>query len=319
MRGAIARLLCLLITAMALPALGDEAQPETPVEVERKLNLEVPGVPQVGETVPEWMPLWGQSDFNLQVHVEAAIDRLGLRPQIENRRLALALVDITEIHEPRVATMNGDVMMYAASLPKIAVLLAAMSRVAAGELELDDELRTLLEQMIRRSSNSATTEVMHRVGKEHISKVLQEARYGLYDKSHNGGLWVGKDYASKGLWKRDPLHNLSHGATAMQVARFYYLLETDRLVSPEHSRIMKEIMSGEHLKHKFVAVLDAIDPDAEIMRKSGSWRAYHADSVLVRRQGRVYIAVALATHEEGKHWLQKLILEFDTIIMSAEG
>jgi beta-lactamase class A len=51
-------------------------------------------------------------------------------------------------------------------------------------------------------------------------------RYRLYDPRHYGGLWVGKDYAKSGLWRRDPLHNLSHGATAMQVARFYYLLKT---------------------------------------------------------------------------------------------
>jgi beta-lactamase class A len=128
---------------------------------------------------------------------------------------------------------------------------------------------------------------------------------------------VGKDYAKQGLWKRDPMHNLSHGATAMQVARFYYLLETERLVSPEHSRLMKDIMGGsEHIQHKFVSSLTQLDPEAEILRKSGSWRTYHADSVLVKRKGRAYIAVALSDDENGRIWLQKLIYELDAIIMA---
>jgi len=39
-------------------------------------------------------------------------------------------------------------------------------------------------------------------------------------------VWVGKDYAEQGTYQRDSLYNLSHGATVMQVVRFYYLLDT---------------------------------------------------------------------------------------------
>lgn len=39
-------------------------------------------------------------------------------------------------------------------------------------------------------------------------------------------VWVGKDYAEQGTYQRDSLYNLSHGATAMQVVRFSYLLDT---------------------------------------------------------------------------------------------
>ena len=40
------------------------------------------------------------------------------------------------------------------------------------------------------------------------------------------GVWVGKDYAEQGTYQRDSLYNLSHGATVMQVVRFYNLLDT---------------------------------------------------------------------------------------------
>jgi beta-lactamase class A len=260
-------------------------------------------------------PLWDWMDPKLQARVDQALKRLALDDDARRKRLAVALVDLTDPELPRVAAVNPDTMIYAASLPKIAVLLAAFEKIAQGKMSFDRENRGLMEQMIRRSSNSATTELMHRVGKKYIARVLLSPRYRLYDPSHNGGLWVGKDYAQAGLWRRDPLHNLSHGATAMQVARFYYLLHTENLVTPEYSRKMKEVMSGAHIDHKFVKALRQIAPRMRLFRKSGSWRTYHSDSALVERDGHSYIAVALSDDPQGADWLARLIVALDGIVI----
>jgi hypothetical protein len=106
--------------------------------------------------------------------------------------------------------------------------------------------------MIRNSSNPAATAILNQVGIAELTVILQSDRFRLYDPEFNGGLWVGKDYSGGLVWKRDPLHNISHGATAMQVARFYYLLATDRLVSPELGKEMREILSKTSIHHKFV-------------------------------------------------------------------
>ena len=259
-------------------------------------------------------PLWDFTDPGLQRDVERALRRLRLDGEARRKRLAVALIDLTDLDEPRVAAVNGDEMMYAASLPKIAVLLGAFEKIAQGKMALDPEIELLMRRMIRESSNEASTELMTRVGKEYIARVLLSPRYRLYDPRHNGGLWVGKDYAKAGLWRRDPLNNLSHGATAMQVARFYYLLETGNLVTPEHSLMMKDIMSHTELGHKFVAALRKIRPDAHLFRKSGSWGTFHSDSVLVERRGRSYIAVALSNGAQGSRWLERIIVALDGII-----
>ncbi len=259
-------------------------------------------------------PLWDFSDPELQGDVDRALRSLSLDDDVRQQRLAVALIDLTDLDEPRVAAVNGDVMMYAASLPKIAVLLGAFEKIAQGKMALDPETELLMRRMIRESSNAASTELMTRVGKEYIARVLLSPRYRLYDPRHNGGLWVGKDYAKSGLWRRDPLHNLSHGATAMQVARFYYLLETGNLVTPEHSMMMKDIMSHTALGHKFVAALRKIRPEASLFRKSGSWGTFHSDSVLVERRGRAYIAVALSNDKQGFQWLERIIVALDGII-----
>ena len=259
-------------------------------------------------------PLWDYRDADLQAEVEKALARLKLDDDIRRKRLSVALIDITDVDRPRVAEANGDVMMYAASLPKIAVLLAAFELIATGKLEYDAETKRLLRAMIQRSSNTAATEMMRRVGKENIARVLLSPRYRLYDPSHNGGLWVGKDFAKAGLWKRDPIRNLSHAATAMQVARFYYLMETGNLVTPAHSEQMKEVMGGSELKHKFVAALHHVAPNAKFLRKSGSWRTYHSDSALVRRAGKTYIVVALSNDADGSQWLVDIAAAMDDVI-----
>lgn len=170
--------------------------------------------------------------------------------------------------------------------------------------------------MIRYSSNAAATRVLNRIGPKYLNRLLQSDRYRLYDKSHNGGLWVGKPYGKSPAYQRDPLYSISHGATAWQVARYYYLLETGKLVSPGASKEMKKILGNPRINHKFVAGLHAVHPEAEIYRKSGTWRTYHSDSAIIERDGRRYIAVALANDAHGSNWMKDLIVAMDDIIFT---
>ncbi len=183
-------------------------------------------------------------------------------------------------------------------------------------MSLDEESIAQLTRMIRYSSNVDATIMLNRVGKNYLADLLQSDRYRLYDPAYGGGLWVGKEYAEAGAWKRDPLNNISHGATPYEVARFYYLLATGRLVSPDSCRRMKEILSMPAIEHKFVLGLQQNRPGSQLYRKSGSWRQFHADSAIVERDGRRYIAVALARHPRGNEWLSRLIVSLDDIVFS---
>jgi beta-lactamase class A len=267
---------------------------------------------------PEDPSLGESCDPRLQKALVTRLGSLHLQNATERKQLSVVVVDITDTSAPRMAYVNPNEMMYAASLPKIAILLGAFEKIANGEMELDDETLEKLKLMIRNSSNTAATEILHRVGMEYLAELLQSPRYRLYDPQKNGGLWVGKDYGKAPAWKRDPLHNLSHGATALQVARFYYLLETGQLVSPELSALMKSILADPAHEHKFVKGLKDIQPESEIYRKSGTWGPYHSDSAIVEHHGRRYIAVALAKSAKGERWLQELIVALDGIICPPE-
>lgn len=258
-------------------------------------------------------------DPDLQQDLRNCLKNLKLDKAARNKKISVVLVDITDPAKHRVAYANPNHMMYAASLPKIAILLGAFEKIAAGEMAYDEEIREKLTRMIRNSSNSAATEMLNRVGKSYLAELLQSPKYRLYDPTRDGGLWVGKEYAKKGAWRRDPLHNLSHGATAFQTARFYFLLETGQLVSPEYSREMKKILSNPAIHHKFVKGLESVHPDARIYRKSGTWRQYHADSAIIEHEGHRYIAVALAQSPEGGRWLSDLIVELDKMVTATSA
>ena len=227
-------------------------------------------------------------------------------------QLSVALVVMREGEPARLAMLNGHNMVYAASLPKVAILLGAMVASERKQLTLTATILDDLDQMIRVSCNACATRVLALVGREKLLAILQEPGFAFYDGDGAGGLWVGKDYASRTAYHRDPIKGLSHAATPYQVARLYYRLDNGSLLDQEHTRIMKEMLDDPAIQHKFVRGLE--DEGVTIaMRKSGSWKAFHADSVLVDHANGSYIAVALEEHPDGEMIMQKLAKILDKL------
>ncbi|HXK25177.1 MAG TPA: serine hydrolase [Myxococcota bacterium] len=242
---------------------------------------------------------------------------LGLTAEVEAGHLSLALLDLSRADAPRLAMLNGHDMVYAASLPKIAILLGAFVEAGRGRLPLDPAHLDEITRMIRFSSNEAATHVLDWVGRERLLDILQSPAIALYDTKRNGGLWVGKSYGREDAYQRDPLHRLSHGATAFQVARFYWLLDSNRLVSPELTALMKQALSEPGIRHKFVKGLER-RPGVEIYRKSGTWQDFHADSALVEHGEYKFVIVGLAHHRDGGEWLARLAAPLHDLVVPPE-
>lgn len=251
-------------------------------------------------------------DAGLQRLLEEATRTL--KGPIEEHRLALSLVDISDPAHPRYAGVNDREMMYAASLPKIAILLAGFERIRAGQLKYTPAVKEMFTRLTRHSSNVDASRAIQRIGFDYIAQVLTSSRYRFYDPVENGGLWLGKAYGGpRDNWKRDPMHNISHGATTFQVARFFLMLDQGLLVSPRYSAEMKEILSKPAIHHKFVKGLDAL-PGHEIFRKSGTWHDWHSDAALVEHGSRRYIAVVLMHDPRGGEVLPDLIQKLDALV-----
>ena len=117
---------------------------------------------------------------------------------------------------------------------------------------------------------------------------------------------------------RDPLKQISHGATARQTARFYAMLDAGQLVSPYWSEWMLARMGPPEYVHKFYLALGDRPGVTFVARKSGTWEDFHSDSALIEHAGRRYIVVGLAAHEEGESMLQRVGEIADEVIEIGE-
>jgi beta-lactamase class A len=152
------------------------------------------------------------------------------------------------------------------------------------------------------------------LGLREIQQVLNS--YGFYSAQQGGGLWVGRHYGKSVERHGDPLADHSHAATVRQLLRYYLLLEQDKLVSPEASKVMREIFVSPEIPHddiKFVRGL-ADRPELQIRRKWGSWENWLHDSAVIQGPGRHYILVGLTEHPKGDDYLVDLAGAVDALM-----
>jgi beta-lactamase class A len=275
------------------------------------LHLADAGPPPLplGFSGPEWQPLSQRRDQRLQTRLDQALSKHdSWQSLIRAGKMSVGLVDLSNPKTPRLAQVNGDTMMYGASLPKLMVLLAAFQGFEDGTLKDTPQVHRDLIDMIRRSDNHAASQVIGRIGLRNIESLASDRRYRFYDRQKGGGIWLGGTFAPGGETNPEPSTGLTHTATAYQLCRFYYLLAYGRLISPERSRQMLKILAFPDLPGKFVSVLETVVPPSHLYRKSGEVRGFHADSVLVWDTGwRRYILVAMIEDGRGEQILKELV------------
>lgn len=274
----------------------------SPEEVRAEVEVRIPALRTLANTTLE-----SQLKRKLNANPE-------WRNLIQNQRMSVGIVDMSEANSVKFATVNGRHMMYAASLPKIAVLAAAHDAIERGELKETAEVKADMRLMIAKSNNAATTRMIDRVGFENIERTMTDPSLKLYDPAFGGGLWVGKRYAAGGRRYPDPIMGISHAATTEQICRYFYLLANDQLISEESSEKMKSYLVNPELHHKFVNVLDRVAPDAKVYRKSGSWSTFHADVALVQGPKRNYIITALVDDANGEQICRDLAVVLDNML-----
>lgn len=245
-------------------------------------------------------------DAGLQAKLEDLDARLRTKYGMEPNQTSVGVLDLNTL---RLALVRPDRIDYAASVPKIGILLAWFQLHPEAATNLDPTVRHELGLMIKVSDNAMAAKYSQLLGLKNIQEVLNG--YGLYDRAHGGGLWVGKHYSKNVERYGDPLGNHSHAATVRQLLRYYLLLEQGRLVSPEASATMKGIFASpdiEHIQDKFVQGLAG--RDVQILRKAGWWENWFLDTAIVSGGGRHYLIAAMTHHPKGDDYL----VEFATAV-----
>jgi hypothetical protein len=104
-----------------------------------------------------------------------------------------------------------------------------------------ERLRIMMGGLVP-ASNYATSTIVRDVGFLYIASTLLQS--GLYDTNRNGGLWLGADYWGA-MWRGPLAGGQMQSATAGSLAAFMTLLAQNRLVSPQASAEMSELMKKE--------------------------------------------------------------------------
>lgn len=237
-------------------------------------------------------------DPALQAQVEAIDARLREKHGIG---ADLTAVGVLDLNSGRLAMVRADQIFYAASIPKIAILLAWFQTHPEAATALDATTRHELGLMIKASDNALAAKYSQQLGLAKIQRVV--ADYGLYETT-TGGLWMGKHYGQGTERLVDPLSGNSHAANVRQLLRFYLLLEQDKLVSPAASAAMREIFASPDIPHredKFVLGLSG--RQVQVRRKAGWWEDWFHDTAVIRGGGRHYVIVALTHHAKGDAYL----------------
>lgn len=246
----------------------------------------------------------------LQADLEGIDAALRAKLGMTAEQTAVGVLDLTTL---RLAMVRPDKMDYAASVPKIGILLAYFQIHPEAATNLDARTRRELGEMIKISSNEMAAKYSQQIGLRQIQRVLDS--YNFYDAAHGGGIWLGKHYGKSGERFGDPLGDNSHGATVRQLLRYYLLLEQGRLVSPGASQKMKGIFASPdiaHLNDKFVKGLAG--REVQILRKSGWWENWFHDTAIVTGGGRRYIMVAMTHHPKGEDYLVEFAQAVDDLL-----
>ncbi len=213
----------------------------------------------------------------------------------------------------RLAMVRPDAIDYAASVPKIAILLAWFQ--AHPDLAtLDATTRHELGLMIKVSDNERATKFSQQLGMARVQEVLQI--YQFYDAAHGGGLWFGKHYGKGGERLVDPVGGNSHAATVRQLLRYYLLLEQGKLVSSAASQAMREIFASPEIAHRddrFVKGLAG--RELEIRRKAGWWETWSHDTAVITGPGRHYVIVAMTHHAKPTEYLEEFAVAVDNLVV----
>lgn len=220
---------------------------------------------------------------------------------------------VLDLEHRRLAMIHPDRIEYAASVPKVGILLAWFQLHPDAPASLDAQTRHELGLMAKASSNEMAAKFSREMGLREIQKVLDA--YGFYDAQRGGGIWVGKHYGPNSERIGDPVADHSHAATVRQLLRFYLLLDQGKLVSPEASKTMREIFASPDIPHddlKFVKGLAG--RDVTIIRKWGSWQDWLHDSATITGSNRRYILVALTKHPKGDEYLVDLARAVDDVM-----
>lgn len=243
-----------------------------------------------------------------------------LRPAIEARIArhdGIVAVAIIDPKSGESLSIRGDEPFPAASIIKVPILVELFHQVQNGKISLDDPMvmieadkvpgsgmlqylttphqltvRDAAFLMITLSDNTATNMILDKVGLRSVGERMEALglpRTKVHSKTFMRSTSIAPDSSAKyGLGV----------ITANEIARLLVLLYQGKVVSPEASQEMIEIMK----KQFYEEGIPRLIPAATVAHKTGSLNASRHDCGIVYSQARDYVLCVLTRENKDTSW-----------------
>ena len=248
----------------------------------------------------------------------AALQRFADK-KLDEKNLAITLIDLRDPHRPAQASFRGDEPIYPASVVKLFYLVAAHRWLEDGRLKETDELRRALRDMIVDSSNDATHYVLDVLTDTTSGPELPPAEMGQWQKKRDA---VNRYFSSLGYThinvnqktfcedaygreraSRGPKGENRNKLTTSATARLLAEIVAGRAVTPARSAEMMELLkrdfSGtsddqDDQAHGFTAI--ALSTGARLWSKAGWTSTTRHDAAYIELpDGARFILVTFTT------------------------
>lgn len=182
----------------------------------------------------------------------------------------------------------NDAPMEAASLIKLYIMGAVMEQIQDGRLELTDEIRDLLNEMITVSDNEAANELVryldenhnHEAGMEQVNRFIES--HGYQNTRQYNGL------EDSNLWYSSQVNQTSVG----DCGRFLEEIYQGSLVSHLASREMESLLMDQDITYKIPA---ALPDEAVSASKTGEVSGTENDTAIVYSKGGDFILCIMSS------------------------
>ena len=125
-------------------------------------------------------------DSVLQAQFDRIDADLRARYGMTTEQAAAGVLDLKAL---RLAMIHPDRGEYAASVPKIGILLAYFQLHPQAATNLGGQTRHQLGLMVKVSDNEMASKFSQEMGLRQIQEILNS--YHFYDEDHGGGIWIG--------------------------------------------------------------------------------------------------------------------------------
>ena len=256
--------------------------------------------------------------------LQQALDRivaknLKKQPNLASSHVHIAVIDLTNLQQPRLAQYNGLEPVYPSSVIKMVYMAYVYHLAKQGVLEITPKVHKKLYQMIHPSSNTATAWIVDLWSQTSGGELRSPREYEVFSQRRNAcnrwlrSLGITQINACQKTWgspippgEKQFLRNgkpsgpwINRNAmTAVAAARFLQLLDQNALVDKKSCDAMRKLMVRDvrNQPYQRMRIAGGTPKGSKVCSKTGTTsNTFHDAGIVTLPNGRMFILTIFIT------------------------